>query len=283
MKNYKPKPYLRRFMKSFKNKVVWITGASSGIGKEAAMQLSKMGAKLILSSRKETELNDLKSSLSDPESTLVLPLDLTQPETFAEAVAKVYNQFGKVDLLFNNAGISQRSYVVDTDISVDRKLMEINYFGTVALTKAVLPRMLKAGGGHFAVVTSVVGKFGFGVRSAYSASKHALHGFFESLYIELNKQGIEITLIAPGPIQTDISINALDGSGKATGEMDDMQKNGMPVDMAVNEMLHAIANKKKEIIIGGFKEKLGVKLKAFWPKLFFKMASNQNPRGELKM
>lgn len=283
MKNYKPKPYLRRFMKSFKDKVVWITGASSGIGKEAAMQLSKMGAKLILSSRKEKVLNDLKGSLSHPESTLVLPLDLTQPETFAEAVAKVYNQFGKVDLLFNNAGISQRSYVVDTDISVDRKLMEINYFGTVALTKAVLPRMLKAGGGHFAVVTSVVGKFGFGVRSAYSASKHALHGFFESLYIELNKQGIEITLIAPGPIQTDISLNALDGAGNPTGEMDDMQKKGMPVDMAVNEMLHAIANKKKEIIIGGFKEKLGVKLKAFWPTLFFKMATKQNPRGELKM
>ncbi|WP_239541141.1 SDR family oxidoreductase [Cryomorpha ignava] len=283
MNNYKPKPYLRRFMKSFKDKVVWITGASSGIGKEAAIQLSKMGAKLILSSRKEKELNDLKSGLSNPASVLVLPLDLTHPETFAEAVAKVYSQFGKVDLLFNNAGISQRSYVVDTDISVDRKLMEINYFGTVALTKAVLPRMLKAGGGHFAVVTSVVGKFGFGVRSAYSASKHALHGFFESLYIELNKQGIEITLIAPGPIQTDISLNALDGSGKPTGEMDDMQKKGMPVDMAVNEMLHAIANKKKEIIIGGFKEKFGVKLKSFWPKLFFKMASKQNPRGELKM
>ena len=104
-----------------------------------------------------------------------------------------------------------------------------------------------------------------------------------SVFIELNKQGIEITLIAPGPIQTDISMNALDGSGKPTGESDAMQENGMPVDIAVNEMLHAIANKKKEIIIGGFKEKLGVKLKAFWPKLFFKMASKQNPRGELKM
>ena len=270
-------------MEPFRNKVVWITGASSGIGREAAIQLSIQGAKLILSSRKEQELNALKQQLSHPDDALVLPIDLTNPETFSEAVDVVYKKFGKLDLLFNNAGISQRSYAIDTDISVDRRLMEINYFGTVALTKAVLPRMLKDGGGHFAVVTSIVGKFGFGVRSAYSASKHALHGFFESLYIELNKEGIEITLIAPGPIQTNISLNALDGAGKPTGEMDEMQQNGMPVDEAVAKMLGAIANKKKEIIIGGFKEKLGVKLKAFWPKLFFKMASKQNPRGKLKM
>ena len=270
-------------MQAFNNKIVWITGASSGVGKEAAIQLSNQGAKLILSSRNELELKALKKSLSSPENVLVLPLDLTKPEGFDEAVNTVYSKFGKVDLLFNNAGISQRSYVVDTDISVYRRIMEINYFGTVALTKAVLPRMLKDGGGHFAIVTSVVGKFGFGVRSAYSASKHALHGFFESLYVELNKQGIEITLIAPGPIQTDISRNALDGSGKPTGEMDEMQLKGMPVDKAVKQMLKAIANKKKEIIIGGFKAKLGVKIKAFLPSLFFKMASNQNPRGELKM
>lgn len=281
--NYEPKPYLRPFMKSFKDKVVWITGASSGIGKEAAIQFSKAGAQVIVSSRKENELIQLQSELAHPESVLVLPLDLTQANTFAEAVAKVYAQFGKVDIMFNAAGVSQRSYVVDTAISVDRKIMEINYFGTVALTKEVLPHMLKAGGGHFAVVTSVVGKFGFGVRSAYSASKHALHGFFESLYIELNKQGIEITLIVPGPVQTDISKNALDGDGNPTGVMDTMQEKGMPVDIAVNEMLHAIANTQREIIIGGFKEKLGVKLKAYWPKLFFKMASKQNPRGELKL
>ncbi len=269
-------------MEPFRNKIVWITGASSGIGKEAAIQLSIQGAKLILSSRKDQELNALKQQLLHPDDALVLPIDLTKPETFAEAVDTVYKKFGKLDLLFNNAGISQRSYAIDTDISVDRRLMEINYFGTVALTKAVLPRMLKDGGGHFAVVTSIVGKFGFGVRSAYSASKHALHGFFESLYIELNKEGIEITLIAPGPIQTNISLNALDGAGKPTGEMDEMQQKGMPVDVAVSKMLGAIANKKKEIIIGGFKEKLGVKLKAFWPKLFFKMASKQDPRGKLK-
>ena len=276
------KHYLRPFMQGFKNKVVWITGASSGIGREAAFQLHKMGAKIVLSSRKEADLKTIQSEIGDETNVAVVPLDLTQPDTFKSAVDQVYDRFGKVDLLFNNAGISQRSYALETDISVDRKIMEINYFGTIGLTKVVLPRMLAAGGGQFAVVTSVTGKFGFGVRSAYAASKHALHGFFESLRIELSDRGIDVTLICPGPIQTDISKHALDGSGNPTGEMDKMQEKGLPVGRAVSTMLNAIAHKKKEIVVGGFKEKLGVKLKAFMPELFFKMAVKQNPRGELK-
>ncbi len=276
------KPYLRQFMQEFKNKVVWITGASSGIGKEAAFQLHRSGAQIVLSSRQEADLNAIQAEIGDVANVAVLPLDLALPETFEAAVNRVYDLFGKVDLLFNNAGISQRSYAIDTDLSVDRKIMEINYFGTIGLTKAVLPRMLAAGGGQFAVVTSITGKFGYGVRSAYAASKHALHGFFESLRIELSDRGIDVTLICPGPIQTDISKHALDGSGNPTGEMDEMQQNGLPVDRAVRTMLKAIANKKKEIVIGGFKEKLGLKLKLFLPELFFKMAVKQNPRGELK-
>lgn len=270
-------------MQEFKNKVVWITGASSGIGKEAAFQLHKLGAKLVLSARKEADLNAIRKQLDDDENVAVLPLDITKSETFESAVSRVYELFGRVDLLFNIAGISQRSYAIDTDLSVDRKIMEINYFGTIGLTKAVLPRMLAAGGGQFAVVTSVTGKFGFGVRSAYAASKHALHGFFESLRIELVNRGIEVTMICPGPIRTDISKHALDGSGNPTGEMDEMQEKGLPVDRAVKVMLKAIANKKKEIVVGGFKEKLGVKVKALMPEVFFKMAVKQNPRGELKL
>lgn len=268
-------------MHSFKNKVVWITGASSGIGKEAAKQFYAHGAKVVLSARNTHLLSELKNELSTADDVLVLPLDLTHYDTFQDAVNRVVAHFGRIDILFNNAGVSQRSYVVETDMAVDRKLMEINYFGTIGLTKLVLPQMLKAGGGHFAVITSIVGKFGFPVRSAYAASKHALHGFFESLYMELNKEGIEVTLIAPGPIQTNISMHALDGSGNPTGVMDAMQEKGMPVNEAVHKMLKAIANKKTELILGGFKEKLGVKLKAFLPELFYKKASNQNPRGEL--
>lgn len=270
-------------MHSFKDKVVWITGASSGIGEETARQLSKMGAKLVLSSRKTHDLERVKSKLDTADSVRVLQLDLTKPERFEEAVSLVYDWFGRVDLLFNCAGISQRSYVLETDLSVDRRIMEINYFGTIALTKAVLPRMLESGGGHFAVVTSVTGKFGFGVRSAYAASKHALHGFFESLRIELSGRGIGVTMICPGPIQTDISKHALDGNGNPTGVMDEMQEKGLPVDKAVAVMLKAIGAKKKEVVVGGFKEKLGVKLSALLPGLFFKIAVKQNPRGELKL
>ena len=269
-------------MQDLSGKVVWITGASSGIGKEAATQLYKIGAKLILSARTESALLDLKKSLGNGDDILIIPLDLTRQEAFPEAVEKAYNKMGRVDLVLNNAGISQRSYIVETDLSVDRKIMEVNYFGTIALTKAILPRMIEQGGGHFAVVSSVVGKFGFGVRSAYSASKHALHGFFESLYIELKHKGIGITIVCPGPIQTNISKNALDGSGNPSGKMDEMQQKGMPVEKCVRIILNAIQKEKREIIVAGFKEKLGVKLKAWLPSLFFKIALKQDPRGEVK-
>lgn len=277
------KYYLRRFMESFKNKVVWITGASSGIGAEAAQQLASRGAHLILSARKTDDLNRVKAQIGSRAQVLVLPLDITRTENIDAAVQQAVSWQGKIDLIFNAAGISQRSYLMDTRLEVDRRIMEINYFGTVALTKAVLPHMLEKGGGQFAVITSVTGKFGFGVRSAYAASKHALHGFFESLRIELYRKGIRVTMICPGPVQTDISKNALDGQGKPTGEMDEMQEKGMPVDKAVSEMLKAIAREKKEVVIGRFKEKLGVKLHAVLPDLFFKMAEKQNPRGELKL
>lgn len=270
-------------MQDLSGKVVWITGASSGIGKEAAIQLHRIGAKLILSARNEDALLNLKGSLQNPENVLIIPLDLTNPGDFPAAVEKAYGKFGRVDIVLNNAGISQRSYVLETDLAVDRKIMEVNYFGTIALTKAILPRMVEQGGGHFAVVSSVVGKFGFGVRSAYSASKHALHGFFESLYIELKNRGIGITIICPGPIQTNISKNALDASGKPSGKMDEMQKNGMPVEKCVEIILDAIKKEKREIVVAGFKEKLGVKLKAWLPSLFFKMAIKQDPRGEIKL
>jgi short-subunit dehydrogenase len=224
-------------------------------------------------------LNQLKSDLAQPENALVVPIDLEQPADFQAAVAKVIGHFGRIDVLINNAGISQRSYVVDTDISVDRRIMEINYLGTVALTKAVLPEMLSRGGGHFAVVTSMVGKFGFGVRSAYSASKHALHGFFESLYIELMPQGIRVTMICPGPVNTPISLYALDGAGKETGVMDEMQVKGTPVDKAARSIIAAIEKNKREIVIGGFKEHLALAFKAFMPGLFLKILSRKDPRG----
>ena len=269
-------------MAEIRNKVIWITGASSGIGLEMARQLDCKGNRLVLSARRKELLESIKNNLHHPENVLVLPLDLEQTTGFANAVKQVTDCFGRIDILVHNGGVSQRALVTETEISVDRRLMDINYFGAVALTKAVLPVMLLQGSGHFAVISSLTGKFGFGLRSAYAASKHALHGFFESLFIELGDKGISVTLVCPGPVQTNISLNALSGSGDATLQMDEMQQKGMPVEKAVQVMLKAIGAKKAEIIVGGFKEKLAIKLKTFLPAVFFRMARRQNPRGAVK-
>ncbi len=269
-------------MSHFKNKVVWITGASSGIGKETAVQLNELGAKLILSARNVEELEKLKDQFARPNDVLVIPIDLGSGSDFKIEVEQACATFGRIDVLFNNAGVSQRSYLMETSLETDRKIMEINYFGTIALTKAVLPKMLEAGEGHIAVTSSVVGRFGYGVRSAYSAAKHALHGFFESLYVELNDRGIGITIVAAGPTQTDISKHAFDGAGNQTGEMDEMQEKGMPVDQVARIIIDSIAKKKREVIIGDFKTKLGVTINNLFPSLFFKIAKKQNPRGDAK-
>ncbi len=269
-------------MASLNNKVVWITGASSGIGLEMARQLSAKGCSLALSARRTDLLEAARAGLAHPDKAISVKVDLEHPEHFAAAVHTVIARFGRVDVMVHNAGISQRSFVLDTDLGVDRRIMEINFMGTVALTKALLPQMVKQGSGHFAVVTSLVGKYGFGVRSSYAASKHALHGFFESLHIELADRGIGVTMICPGPVRTGLSLTALDGNGNATGVMDDMQVHGMPVEKAAKAMIRAIEQGRREAVVGGFKEQLSVKLKAWMPGLFFNMIKKQNPRGAVK-
>lgn len=264
-------------------KCIWITGASSGIGAEAARQLAKAGSHIILSARNEGKLQEVRNSLTNPEDVTIAALDLADSPTIHRAVEKVLDSGRIPDLVFHAGGISQRSYALETTMEVDRKIMEVNYFGTIELTKALLPAMLKNGGGSFAVVSSLVGLFGYGVRSAYSASKHALHGFFESLDIELRDDGINSSLICPGGVQTNISLNALQGDGSKTGVMDEMQSGGMPVEKAVTKMIDGIKRKKRVIIIGSGKEKFGVFMYKHFPSIFFKIARKQNPRGSVKL
>ncbi|HAD96730.1 MAG TPA: short chain dehydrogenase [Cryomorphaceae bacterium] len=265
-------------MKNFKGKIIWITGASSGIGREMARQCSKMGALLILSSRREDALKEVQQELSQPENSMVLPLDMVKPEEFPSKVAQVLDRFGRVDLLFNNAGLSQRSHLKDTGEAVDRQLMEVNYFGPVALTKALLPQLRKQSKSHIAVVSSLAGKFGFYERSAYSASKHALHGFFEVLRLEEEENNIGVTMLCPGGIKTNISINAVDGSGNAYGRMSALQEEGMPVDQCVNRMISAIQSNRKEAIIGKGLENISVKVKALFPSLFYRLLKKRKPQ-----
>lgn len=262
-------------MKSFSDKVVWITGASSGIGKELAIQLADQNAKVVLSARNFEELKQVKKSLKSPEKHLVLALDLSNQKNFAELTEKVVNQFGRIDYLFNSGGVSQRSEASETGLDVDRKIMEINFFGNIALTKAVLPQMQKQKSGHIIVTSSIAGKFGFYLRSAYSASKHALHGFYESLLLEEAKNNIAVTIVCPGKINTPISKNALTKDGSTHGEMDHNQATGMSVQECVKRMLVAVQKEKKEVLIGN-KEIKAVLLKRLFPKLFWKVISKQS-------
>lgn len=252
------------------NKVIWITGASSGIGKALAEAYCKMGFRIIITARRENKLLELKNNCSNPENVVVLTHDLANYNAAKEVAAKAIEAFGSIDIMIHNAGISQRSLAIDTDIDVDKKLMEVNYLGTVALTKALLPFFTKQQKGHFAVITSLVGKFGSPYRSGYAASKHALHGFFDSLRAEHTKDNLKVTLICPGYVITNVSINALTGNGTPQKTMDEATANGITAEYAASKIIKAIDNNKLEVYIGK-KEILGVYLKRFFPNLFAKI------------
>jgi short-subunit dehydrogenase len=261
-------------MNRFKDKVVWITGASSGIGRALAFELATLGAHIILSSRKSEDLEEVKQLLNFPDNHHILALDLASASSFIREVNQVVARFDRIDYLFNCGGISQRSNAAETSMEVDRKIMEVNYFGTIALTKAVLPIMHKQQSGHIIAISSIAGKFGFFLRSAYSASKHALHGFFESLYLEEEKNNIKVTIVCPGKINTNISMNALTGDGNAHDEMDHNQETGMSAEECARQIIRAVEKGKIEVLIGN-KEIKAVTLKRFFPALFWKIIKKQ--------
>lgn len=249
---------------SFQNKVVWITGASSGIGEHLAYAFAAQGASLILSSRNVAELERVKNKCHGAPRVLLLPLDVAQFDAIPGAVQQASAQFGQIDILVNNAGISQRALAKDSSFEVDQRIMDVNFLGTVAMTKAVLPLMLARHSGQIVVMSSVMGKVGFPGRSAYSASKHALHGFFDTLRAEVFRDNIKVTILCPGYVQTNVTINALKGDGTANNVMAEETKHGIPADVFATKALRVIAAEKEEAVIGG-KETLGVYLKRFLP------------------
>ena len=262
---------------SFKNKVVWITGASSGIGEALAKTVASEGGRLVLSARRKEELERVKNLLKlADKDVLVLPLDLEDTSKAQDLAEQVISKFGRIDILINNGGISQRSLAKDTPLEIDRKLMEINFFGTISLTKAVLPFMLQQKSGHIIAMSSVAGKFGFYFRSGYSASKHALHGFFESLRMEVYNDNVKVLIVCPGKIKTNISINAMTEDGGKHNVMDESQAKGISAEECAEQILQAIKNNKEEILIGG-KEVKAVWVKRFFPKYFSKMIRKQKP------
>lgn len=253
-----------------RDKTVWVTGASSGIGKAVVEALDRAGAKVVLSARREEELERVRAGLDQPERHQVVPLDLARPETFPGLVEEVTAATGGVDILINNGGVSQRSLVRDTDLSVDRRLMEINFFGTVALTKAVLPGMVQRGGGMIVVVSSLVGELSTPLRSAYAASKHALHGWFDALRAEEHDRGIRVLLAMPGFIRTELPMHALTGDGASQGRMDAAQEAGMAPGLCARRLVRAVQREREQVIIAG-RERAGLYLHRWCPALFRKL------------
>ncbi|TDQ18661.1 short-subunit dehydrogenase [Algoriphagus boseongensis] len=250
--------------------VIWITGASSGIGEAAAKKFSSEGFRVIISARREAELIRVQSACANPNLVKILPLDLVEIESFETKAKEAISFFGQIDIMLHNGGISQRSLIKETSLEVDRKLMEVNYFGTIALTKVLLPHFIQRKSGHFVVITSLVGKFASPYRSSYAASKHALHGFFDTLRAELFQENIHVSLVCPGFIKTEVSINALTADGTPLGSMDEAQAKGMSAEKFADKLFSVIQKKKQEVYIGG-KEALAVYVKRFFPGLFSKL------------
>ncbi len=254
-------------MFNMNNKIVWITGASSGIGEALAYACSKAGAKLILSSRNRDELYRVKSACKSLANVHVLPLDLEQTDTLTAKAEEAIRIYGHIDILINSGGISQRALALDTSLQTEQRLMNVNYWGTVVLSKAVLPNMINHGGGKIVCISSLTGKFGTKFRSAYAASKHALHGYFDSLRAEVYDKNIQITMVCPGFIKTNVSLNALTADGTPQGTMDEGQNNGVLPEECAKQILTAIRQHKEEIYIGK-KEVKGVLFKRFFPLRF---------------
>jgi len=261
----------------FDNKVVWITGASSGMGEAIAKYLiQNTQAKVVLSARNEEKLNDIASCCNNKDRVFVLPFDLSKNFDANLLTEKVIQKFNRIDILINNGGVSQRLKALDTSEEIERELFEINYFSYVKLSKAVLPYMIHQQQGHIVVMSSIAGKFGFYLRSTYSAAKHALHGYFESLRLEYEQQGIFVTIVCPGKVKTNVSLNAVSSGGQKHNQMDESHQQAMSAEVAAQKILKSIVSKKKEVYVGG-KELLMVYFKRYCPCLFEWLIRKQSP------
>ncbi|GAC1623106.1 MAG: SDR family NAD(P)-dependent oxidoreductase [Nevskia sp.] len=253
-------------MTQLKNSTIWITGASSGIGEALALQAAGQGAKLVLSARRAAELERVRSLCPDPRQVALLPLDLTDFDAEAAAQAAA-GCFGPVDVLVNNAGCSQRSLLVDTDMAVYRRLMELDFFAPVALTRAVVPGMRARRRGHIVMIASVAGKIGAPLRTGYCAAKHALSGFAEAARAELWRDGLRFTVVYPGFVRTQITLNALDGAGRPHGIMDPATDQGLSAEDCADAVWDGVIENEEEVYMGG-RELSYLRLKRYAPKLF---------------
>jgi len=262
---------------TFKNKTIWLTGASSGIGEACAYLFAREKANLILTALEEDKLQEVqKKCVSLGGKCEILPYDLSNIDEIPALVESALQFFGRIEIMFNNAGISQRAKAGETSFEVDKKIMDVNFFAPLRIAKLLISQMIENGGGTFVTTTSISGRFGFPLRSAYCASKHALYGFFETIHAEYYNQNIRCVMVCPGRVQTNISYYALEKNGAQHGKLDAGQKNGIPVEKAAKRIVRAIRKQKPEVLVGG-KELLLVYIKRFFPALYRKISRIISP------
>ncbi|XP_075417168.1 dehydrogenase/reductase SDR family member 7B isoform X1 [Tenrec ecaudatus] len=270
-------------MKAYlKDSVVVITGATSGLGKECAKVFHAAGAKLVLCGRNKEALDELTRDFATSCTTkikvykpCIVAFDLADPNAIVAAAARILQCFGHVDILINNAGISYRGAIKDTSTEVDKKVMETNYFGPVALTKALLPSMIEKKQGHIVVISSIQGKISIPFRSAYAASKHATQAFFDCLRAEMEQHGIDVTVISPGYIHTNLSLNAITADGSRYGVMDTTTAQGRSPTEVARDVLAAVAKKKKDVILSDLLPLLATYIRTLAPGLFFRLMASR--------
>ena len=265
--------------KDFTDKVIWITGASSGIGEALAYALSARGARLILSSRRADELERVRKACANPDQARVLPLDLIDISSFKAKTTEAIGVFGWIDVLVHNGGVSQRGLVTETLMEVQRKVMELDYFSYVALTQEVLPHFIQRRAGQFVVVSSVMGKIGTPLRSAYAAAKHALHGFFDCLRAEVSPMGIGVTILTPGYVRTNIAQHVVTKDGSPMGKVSANIEKGLAADKAATQIVRAIRRRKFEAYIGKMgPERMALWMNRWFPGILVRMAPKLVPK-----
>lgn len=267
--NAAPRPSARE-ARYLSGRTVWVTGATSGIGKALAIRIAPLCRRLIISARRTEELHQLERELS-PATVTVLPLDLASGQSIQRAVDAALGT-GTIDLLINCAGVSQRGSFAETSLDVFRRVVEVNLMGTAALTHAVLSDMLKHGGGHIVAVTSLAGLVGAPDRGGYCAAKHALHGLYDSIRTEVMGTGVRLTLVVPGFVHTEISDNALLADGSRHGATDRLQAAGMSAERCAAKSLRAIARGRREYWVAmGVKGLLMIWLRRLSPGILWRL------------
>jgi short-subunit dehydrogenase len=262
---------------TYKDKTVWITGASSGIGAALAKQFARERARVIISSHESEELEGVRKDLESISPNVhSVVFNLGNPEEVKATAETVLKEFGRVDVLMNNGGISTRAEAMDTPVEIDRRVMEIDYFSGVILTKVLLPKMIENGYGHIGVTSSISGKFGWPLRSAYAAAKHALFGFYKSLWAENHRKGIRVTLFSPGRVRTNISLHALEKDGKEHGKLDPGQAKGITPERCARKMIRAMKKNRKDVLIGG-PELVMVWIHKYCKPLYYRIVNRIDP------